>query len=201
MLSGEMIIGAARERGSEEAVRGYDPSNGQALEPAYAGAAAGQIERACALADAAFDAYRGTSLEARAKFLERIAERLLEMHVEPVVDRRVEEEQREPVHDQHRRHGQCDQHQQHAPGQARAGRLALQFGEQPRNALDDHDDEHEQRQRRRAEECAVEAAEACAAGGRIAGQRQRAGEQHEDRQRRQDAPGEAGQPALEGCHW
>ena len=78
MLTGEMIIGAASERGPEAAVRGYDPSNGRALEPAYGGANPGQIDRACSLADAAFDAYRETSLEARARFLERIAERLLE---------------------------------------------------------------------------------------------------------------------------
>ena len=78
MLTGEMIIGAARERGPEPEVRGYDPANGRELEPAYGGASAAQIERACELADAAFDAYRETSLETRAQFLERIAERLLE---------------------------------------------------------------------------------------------------------------------------
>jgi 2,5-dioxopentanoate dehydrogenase len=77
-LSGEMIIGAARVRGTEAEVRGCDPSNGGTLEPGYGGATAAQVERACALADAAFDAYRETSLEARAHFLERIAERLLE---------------------------------------------------------------------------------------------------------------------------
>jgi NADP-dependent aldehyde dehydrogenase len=78
MLTGEMIIGAARERGTEAAVRGYDPANARELEPAYGGAGAAQVDRACALADAAFDAYRETPLETRAQFLERIAERLLE---------------------------------------------------------------------------------------------------------------------------
>ena len=78
MLSGEMIIGREPVRGADAAVRGCNPATGQELEPAYAGADAAQIDRACVLADAAFDAFRETSLEARARFLERIAERLTE---------------------------------------------------------------------------------------------------------------------------
>jgi len=48
----------------------------------------------------------------------------------------------------------------------------------------DDDNEHEQCQRGNAEERGVEATEARAAGRRVAGQRERAGEQHDDRQRR-----------------
>jgi len=58
MLDGRMIIGSARVRGTEPEVRGHDPANGTALEPAYGGATAEHVEQACALADAAFDAYR-----------------------------------------------------------------------------------------------------------------------------------------------
>jgi NADP-dependent aldehyde dehydrogenase len=76
-LSGEMIIGAAAARGSVSPFKGIDPATGQELEPAYGGATAADLERACALANAAFDAYRETKPEARAKFLEKIAENIL----------------------------------------------------------------------------------------------------------------------------
>src|SRR6185503_10088609 len=45
--------------------------------PAYGGAGEADLDSACALADAAFDSYRETSPEARAKFLETIAEKIL----------------------------------------------------------------------------------------------------------------------------
>jgi NADP-dependent aldehyde dehydrogenase len=90
MLGGEMIIGWARVRGTEPEVRGHDPANGTALEPAYGGATAEHVEQACALADAAFDAYRETPLEQRARFLERIAERLLESG-DALVERAMQE--------------------------------------------------------------------------------------------------------------
>ena len=76
-LTGQQLIGKTSSAGRETAVRGIDPSTGMELEPAYGGANAADLERACALATAAFDVYRETSLEARAKFLERIAERIL----------------------------------------------------------------------------------------------------------------------------
>ena len=76
-LTGRQLIGKSASAGREAAVRGVDPSTGKELEPAYGGANAQDLERACALAAAAFDTYRETSLEARAKFLERIAERIL----------------------------------------------------------------------------------------------------------------------------
>jgi len=76
-LTGQQLIGKSASAGREAAVRGVDPSTGKELEPAYGGANAQDLERACALAAAAFDTYRETSLEARAKFLERIAENIL----------------------------------------------------------------------------------------------------------------------------
>ena len=42
------------------------------FRPAYGGAGPAEVERACALAWAAFDAYRETGLEERARFLEAI---------------------------------------------------------------------------------------------------------------------------------
>jgi NADP-dependent aldehyde dehydrogenase len=74
-----MLIGAQATRGREAAVRGVDPASGKELDPAYGGAGAADLERACALAAAAFDAYRETPLEQRAKFLETIAQRILDL--------------------------------------------------------------------------------------------------------------------------
>jgi alpha-ketoglutaric semialdehyde dehydrogenase len=78
-LTGEMLIGSNSARGREAAVRGIDAASGTELEPAYGGAGAAELERACALAAASFDAYRETSLEQRAKFLEAIAQNLLDI--------------------------------------------------------------------------------------------------------------------------
>jgi NADP-dependent aldehyde dehydrogenase len=72
-----MFIGGAAVKGRAEAVRGIDPATGEALEPAYGGAGPAELERACVLAQEAFDAYRETGLEERARFLEKIAGNIL----------------------------------------------------------------------------------------------------------------------------
>jgi NADP-dependent aldehyde dehydrogenase len=76
-LRGQQIIGRAAVAGLESPVRAIDPATGKELEPTYGGANAADLERACALAHAAFDVYRETSLEARARFLEAIADGIL----------------------------------------------------------------------------------------------------------------------------
>jgi NADP-dependent aldehyde dehydrogenase len=76
-LTGEMLIGGSAARGREAALKGIDPATGKELDPAYGGAGPQDLERACALAAAAFDAYRETSPEERARFLEKIAEYIL----------------------------------------------------------------------------------------------------------------------------
>jgi 2,5-dioxopentanoate dehydrogenase len=77
-LTGEMLIGARRVHGTEWAIRGIDPASGRLLEPAYGGATAADLDRACALAEEAFDAFRDGSPNERACFLECIAERIVE---------------------------------------------------------------------------------------------------------------------------
>lgn len=57
--------------------RSIDAATGQASGPAYAVDGLAQVEAACAAADAAFDAYRATTREARAAFLETIADEIL----------------------------------------------------------------------------------------------------------------------------
>ena len=89
-LTGQMLIGNSSSPGREPPVRGIDPSTGKQLEPAYGGANAQDLERACTLAAAAFDIYRETSNEARAKFLERVAERILAIG-DPLIERAMQE--------------------------------------------------------------------------------------------------------------
>jgi NADP-dependent aldehyde dehydrogenase len=76
-LNGHLLIGAGSARGQEAVFKGIEAATGNEMEPAYGGASAADIERACALAAAAFDAYREKPLEARAKFLEKIADNIL----------------------------------------------------------------------------------------------------------------------------
>ena len=72
-LTGHMLIGQHIVAGNREAIRGINPATNATLEPAYAGGSAEHVEQACALAWAAFDAYRETPLNVRADFLESIA--------------------------------------------------------------------------------------------------------------------------------
>ncbi|MGY0792142.1 aldehyde dehydrogenase (NADP(+)) [Azospirillum argentinense] len=78
-ITGEMLIGARSHRGSDGSFRAVDPATGAELEPAFGGGGAAEVERACALAWAAFDAFRETGLEARAAFLETIAANILDL--------------------------------------------------------------------------------------------------------------------------
>jgi len=75
-ITGEMLIGASAVRGTEDSFHAINPATGETLAPAFHDGTADHVERACALADAAFDAYRATSPEQRARFLESIADGL-----------------------------------------------------------------------------------------------------------------------------
>jgi NADP-dependent aldehyde dehydrogenase len=90
MLTGELLIGARAVPGRGAAIRGVDPATGKELEPAYGGATKEDLERACALADAAFDSFRETPLELRAGFLEAIAEKILGIG-DPLIERAMQE--------------------------------------------------------------------------------------------------------------
>ena len=76
-LRGENLIGAESRRGTEAAVRAVEAATGQSLEPDFPGASPADLDRACALAEAAFDPYRETDPETRAGFLEAIAANIL----------------------------------------------------------------------------------------------------------------------------
>jgi NADP-dependent aldehyde dehydrogenase len=89
-LTGHMLIGQHTVAGNREAIRGINAATNAVLEPAYAGGSAEHVEQACALAWAAFDAYRETPLNVRAEFLESIAEEI-EALGDELIDRAMAE--------------------------------------------------------------------------------------------------------------
>ncbi|MGV6957647.1 aldehyde dehydrogenase (NADP(+)) [Pseudomonas chlororaphis] len=76
-VTGQLLIGQACVRGDHGEVHALAAATGEALAPSFGGAGPNDLERACALAEAAFDRYRETSLEQRAAFLESIASNIL----------------------------------------------------------------------------------------------------------------------------
>ena len=79
-LTGEMLIGGRTVRGSESVTRAVQPQlRVQELEPAFGGGTQADVDAACELAEAAFNPYRAVSLEERAKFLETIAQGILDL--------------------------------------------------------------------------------------------------------------------------
>ena len=75
-LSGNLLIGQRAIAGTQAPVFAINPATNAQLEPAYPGGSREHVELACSLAWEAFDRYRDTSLEARAAFLERIAQNI-----------------------------------------------------------------------------------------------------------------------------
>lgn len=76
-ITGEMLIGGAAVRGTAGEMQAIAADSGQAIGPVFGGGGSAEVERACELAALAFDSYRETSLERRARFLETIAEGLM----------------------------------------------------------------------------------------------------------------------------
>jgi 2,5-dioxopentanoate dehydrogenase len=78
-IAGDILIGKERLRGGDRSFRAVNPATGESLEPAFAFAGAAEVERACALAWTAFQIYRETGLEERARFLETIAANIMDL--------------------------------------------------------------------------------------------------------------------------
>jgi NADP-dependent aldehyde dehydrogenase len=72
-----MFIGGRSVRGLSGEVRAVNPTTGETLEPGFGGASLAELDDACRLAWEAFDDYRGRDSEARATFLEAIAQNIL----------------------------------------------------------------------------------------------------------------------------
>jgi 2,5-dioxopentanoate dehydrogenase len=78
-VTGDVMIGGERVEDADRLFRAVNPATGKLLEPAFAFAGAAEVERACALAWAAFPVYRETTLEDRARFLEIIAANIMQL--------------------------------------------------------------------------------------------------------------------------
>jgi 2,5-dioxopentanoate dehydrogenase len=88
-LLGTMLIGQDVVRGVEP-MWAFNPGSNEKIEPTFWGGGAAEIDSACRLAAAAYDSYSRTSPEARARFLESIAENLIALG-DTLVDRCMEE--------------------------------------------------------------------------------------------------------------
>src|SRR5690554_6352721 len=75
-LQGTSLIGREAVTGNQAAIRAIDPASGEALAPDYPGLDRSAVTRACQLAEEAFATYSETSLDARAAFLEAIADEI-----------------------------------------------------------------------------------------------------------------------------
>jgi NADP-dependent aldehyde dehydrogenase len=75
-ITGELFIGRKRVAAAD-GFYAIDPATGARLDPRFSAATPADVERACALAGAAFDEYRALDIELRARFLEAIADRIL----------------------------------------------------------------------------------------------------------------------------
>ncbi|MEI5996697.1 aldehyde dehydrogenase (NADP(+)) [Paraburkholderia bengalensis] len=75
-LTGNLLIGAHEVTATAGTMKALNPATNAQIEPSFAFGATAEVERAARLADDAFDSYNHTSLDARAAFLERIADGL-----------------------------------------------------------------------------------------------------------------------------
>lgn len=78
-ITGEILVGGSAVAGKGTTFGAINPATGQKLEGTFHGANAEQVQDACTLAAAAFPVYRRTSLEERAKFLEAVAQAILDL--------------------------------------------------------------------------------------------------------------------------
>lgn len=84
-ITGQSLIGSASSSSDGTAFQAFDPTLGKEIAPIFHTADARDIARACDLARAAFDVYRDTAPEARAQFLEAIAQHILGIGDELIV--------------------------------------------------------------------------------------------------------------------
>lgn len=83
-LLGTSFIGYSRSTGTQPFAKAINPATGENLEPQYFGATQQEVEKALALADAAFPQYSALSGMERAVFLRAIAEKI-EALIEEIV--------------------------------------------------------------------------------------------------------------------
>ena len=75
-ISGKLFIGA-EQVATAATFQAVNAATGESLQPSFSAAGNAEVERACALAWAAFEPFRALDADARARFLETIADRIL----------------------------------------------------------------------------------------------------------------------------
>src|SRR6195256_481556 len=74
-----MLVGGSEVRGTEGVLRAWNPAAGTDMAPDFAAGGRAEVNRACLLAQEAFDSYRETPLETRAQFLRVIGQGILDL--------------------------------------------------------------------------------------------------------------------------
>lgn len=74
---GEMLIGQQSVRGTEAVIYALDPVRNEPLTPMFGGGGKAEVDRACHLAAQAYESFSKTTPQARAQFIESIAENLM----------------------------------------------------------------------------------------------------------------------------
>lgn len=83
MINGDLFVGYSRVK-TRHTFQALAAADGAPLAPPFSIAGAAEVDRACALAAAAFDPYRNLRQDARAQFLESIADEILALGEEPL---------------------------------------------------------------------------------------------------------------------
>jgi len=78
-LTGEMLIGARAVRGTHGKIHAINPATAAEMEPEFGEGGQREVDDACSLAEAAFNPFRALPLETRARFLEAIAQGILDL--------------------------------------------------------------------------------------------------------------------------
>lgn len=107
-LTGQQLIGLGSFDASGTIVWAIDPTTGEKLQPGYLSGGEAEVVHACQLAEQASVAFRSTTLEERAIFLETIADEI-EAIGEPLIDRCVQETGLPPARIQGERGRTCAQ--------------------------------------------------------------------------------------------
>ena len=94
-ITGQMLIGKKQVFGLAGNIKAIAPATNREIEPVFGFATTENLELACQLAQSAFDAYRLSTLEQRARFLESIATGLLDLG--PLLIERATQETGLPV--------------------------------------------------------------------------------------------------------
>jgi NADP-dependent aldehyde dehydrogenase len=89
-ITGDMLIGKTEVRGREGTMYALNPALGKEMDPAFGSGGSAEVDRACTLAQQAFDSYRETQLGERARFLEAIGHGIVDLG-DSLIERAVAE--------------------------------------------------------------------------------------------------------------